>query len=205
MVYILVSLVAVGLAGSARLDGDAAPLTTAIRQAGVGEWAGDLLSVGALVAITSVVLTVLYGQTRITYSMCRDGLLPRKLGELNRRKAPMWATIAFGSLAAVVGAFFSLEEIAKLVNIGTLFAFLLVNVGVIVLRRAQPELPRQFRVPFVPLFPLIGAGLCLYLMSRQPAETWGRFLLWMLLGLIIYVVYGRRHSRLQRGEAVREL
>ena len=205
VVYILVSLVAVGLAGSKKLDGDAAPLTTAIRQAGVGSWAGDLLSVGALIAITSVVLTVLFGQTRITYSMARDGLLPRWLGALNARRAPMMATIVFGALAAVIAAFLPLDEIAKLVNIGTLFAFLLVNIGVVVLRRTQPDLKRAFRVPFVPVFPIIGALLCVYLMSRQPGETWIRFVVWLLVGMVIYVLYGRKHSRLQRGEAAREL
>jgi APA family basic amino acid/polyamine antiporter len=93
-----------------------------------------------------------------------------------------------------------LTEIAKLVNIGTLFAFVIVNIGVIVLRRTQPDLDRGFRVPFVPWFPLIGTALCIYLMSRLEAVTWLRFGGWLLLGLVIYFAYGRTHSRLQRGE-----
>ncbi len=205
VVYILVAIVAVGLASEKQLSSSEAPLTTAIRQANVGSWAGDILSFGALVAITSVVLTVLYGQTRITYAMSRDGLFPRWMGKLTSRRTPLWGTIVFASLTAVIAAFLPLDQIAKLVNIGTLFAFLIVNIGVIVLRRTQPELDRKFRVPFVPLFPLIGSALCLYLMSRQPAETWLRFVVWMALGLVFYFAYGRTHSRLRRGLEVREL
>jgi basic amino acid/polyamine antiporter, APA family len=204
-VYILVAIVAVGLASEKTLSSSDAPLTTAIRQAGVGSWAGDILSVGALIAITSVTLTVLYGQTRITYAMSRDGLFPRFMGKLTARRTPLWGTILFAGLTAAIAAFLPLDEIAKLVNIGTLFAFLIVNIGVIVLRRTQPELDRKFRVPFVPLFPLIGSALCLYLMSRQEALTWVRFVAWMALGLLFYAVYGRTHSRLRRGLDVRDL
>jgi APA family basic amino acid/polyamine antiporter len=108
--------------------------------------------------------------------------------------------MTFGLLIAVLAAFIPLTEIAKLVNIGTLFAFVLVNVGVIVLRRTQPDLERGFRVPFVPVFPIIGTLLCFYLMSKLEAATWLRFGGWLVLGLIIYVTYGRTHSRLQRGD-----
>ncbi len=205
LVYILVAVVAVGLASEKTLSESDSPLTTAIRGAGVGSWAGDLLSLGALIAITSVTLTVLYGQTRITYAMSRDGLFPRWMGKLTTRRTPFWGTVLFGGGTALIAAFLPLEEIAKLVNIGTLFAFLIVNIGVIVLRRTQPELDRRFRVPFVPLFPIIGSLLCLYLMSRQEAVTWLRFVLWMALGLIFYGLYGRTHSRLRRGLEAREL
>ena len=94
-----------------------------------------------------------------------------------------------------------LTEIAKLVNIGTLFAFLIVNIGVIVLRRTQPDMDRSFRVPFVPVFPLIGAGLCIYLMTRLEGVTWLRFFIWLAIGLVIYVAYGRTHSRLRNPSA----
>ncbi|MCW3038918.1 MAG: yfnA-like uncharacterized amino acid permease [Solirubrobacterales bacterium] len=205
LVYILVAIVAVGLASETQLSQSDAPLTTAIRQAGLGSWAGDLLSLGALIAITSVVLTVLYGQTRITYSMARDGLLPRFLGKLTPRGTPLWGCIVFGALAAGMAAFLPLSEIAKLVNIGTLFAFLIVNLGVIVLRRTQSGLERPFRVPLVPVVPLIGAALCVYLMSRQPGITWLRFGVWMAIGLVVYALYGRRHSRVASGRGVRSL
>jgi APA family basic amino acid/polyamine antiporter len=109
-------------------------------------------------------------------------------------------TLVFAVLTAALAAFVPLTEIAKLVNIGTLFAFLIVNLGVIVLRRTQPDLHRGFRVPLVPLFPLIGAGLCIYLMTRLEAVTWLRFGIWLVIGLVLYFTYGRTHSRLQRGE-----
>jgi APA family basic amino acid/polyamine antiporter len=101
----------------------------------------------------------------------------------------------------LLAAFVPLSEIAKLVNIGTLFAFLIVNIGVIVLRRTQPDMERGFRVPLVPVFPLIGAALCIYLMTKLEAITWVRFGIWLVLGLVIYFFYGRNHSVLQRGTA----
>jgi APA family basic amino acid/polyamine antiporter len=199
LLYILVSIVAVGLAPQSKLAGSDAPLSDAIKLgAGLG-WAGDLLSFGALVAITSVTLTILYGQTRIFFAMSRDGLLPRAFARLSARRTPAFTTIMFGILTAILAAFLPLTEIAKLVNIGTLFAFLIVNIGVIILRRTQPDLERGFRVPLVPWFPIIGALLCIYLMTKLEAVTWLRFFGWLILGLIIYFAYGRTHSRLQRG------
>jgi APA family basic amino acid/polyamine antiporter len=203
VLYILVALVAIGLAPADELAGGEAPLTEAMQAGGLG-WTANILSLGALIAITSVVLTILYGQTRITFAMCRDGLLPRGLATLNRRRTPARITLLFGLLTAALAAVVPLSEIAKLVNIGTLFAFLIVNIGVIVLRRTQPGLPRGFRVPLVPLFPLIGAALCVYLMTKLDATTWERFGLWLLAGLVIYALYGRRYSRLRRGEDARE-
>jgi basic amino acid/polyamine antiporter, APA family len=200
LIYILVAIVAVGLAPSSRLAGSDAPLSDAIKIGAGLDWAGDLLSFGALVAITSVTLTILYGQTRIFFAMSRDGLLPEIFARLSARRTPWVTTLIFGVLVAVLAAFVPLTEIAKLVNIGTLFAFLIVNLGVIVLRRLEPDLERGFRVPLVPWFPLIGAGLCIYLMTQLEGVTWLRFGIWLVLGLIIYAVYGRTHSRLQRGE-----
>ncbi len=200
LLYILVAIVAVGLVPSKVLAGSDAPLSDAIKIGAGLDWAGDLLSFGALVAITSVTLTILYGQTRIFFAMSRDGLLPKIFSRLTVRRTPAVTTLMFGILTAIMAALLPLSEIAKLVNIGTLFAFLIVNIGVIILRRTQPDLERGFRVPFVPVFPLIGAGLCIYLMSRLELVTWLRFGGWLLLGLIIYFLYGRNHSRLQLGE-----
>jgi basic amino acid/polyamine antiporter, APA family len=199
LLYILVAIVAVGLAPQDKLAGSEAPLSDAIKIGAGLDWAGDLLSFGALVAITSVTLTILYGQTRIFFAMSRDGLLPGMFARLSARRTPWITTLMFGVLTATIAALLPLTEIAKLVNIGTLFAFLIVNIGVIVLRRTQPDLERGFRVPFVPVFPIIGGLLCIYLMSRLELVTWLRFGGWLLLGLIIYFIYGRTHSRLQRG------
>ncbi|MCW2966711.1 MAG: amino acid permease [Solirubrobacteraceae bacterium] len=199
VLYIAVAIVAVGIAPSAKLANQDAPLSVALRiGGGYGPWAADILSVGALVAITSVTLTILYGQTRILFAMARDGLLPDWLSRLNARRTPYRITIIVAALAAVLAAFVPLSDIAKLVNIGTLFAFLIVNIGVIVLRRTEPGLDRAFRVPLVPVVPLLGAALCIYLMSRQDAVTWLRFGGWLVVGLAIYFFYGRHRSRLQR-------
>jgi basic amino acid/polyamine antiporter, APA family len=200
LIYILVAVVTVGLVPSDRLSGSEAPLADALEAgAGVGSWASDLLSVGALIAITSVTLTVLYGQTRIMFAMSRDGLVPRWVGTLSPRRTPARITAVFGILVALVAAFVPLTEIAKLVNIGTLFAFLIVNIGVIVLRRTAPDMERSFRVPLVPWFPLIGSALCIYLMTKLEGVTWLRFGAWLAAGLVIYFIYGRTHSRLRRG------
>jgi APA family basic amino acid/polyamine antiporter len=200
VVYILVAITAVGLTPADKLAGSDAPLTDAIRQgAGLGNWAGDILSFGALVAITSVVLTILYGQTRIFFSMSRDGLVPRWFSKLNARRTPVRITVMFGVLVAALAAFIPLGELAELVNIGTLFAFLLVNIGVIVLRRTMPDMERGFRTPLVPVVPLIGAALCIWLMTKLQAATWWRFGIWLAIGMVIYFAYGRRHSRVQGG------
>jgi APA family basic amino acid/polyamine antiporter len=201
IIYILVSTVAIGLVPAEKLGGSDSPLADALRSgSGAGPWAADILSIGALVAITSVTLSLLYGQTRIMYAMCRDELLPKGLARLSARKTPWRITLIFGIGVAVLSALVPLSEIAKLVNIGTLFAFVITNLGVIVLRRTQPDLERGFRVPLVPWFPLIGTGLCIYLMSKLPAATWARFGIWLVAGLVIYAAYGYRHSRVQRGQ-----
>jgi basic amino acid/polyamine antiporter, APA family len=201
--YIAVSVVAVSALPFQELKGAEAPLTTVIKD-GVGiNWAGNIISFGALVAITSVVLTILYGQTRIMFAMCRDGLMPRSFAKVNdKTKTPVRITATFGILIALVAAFVPLTEIVKLVNIGTLFAFIVVNIGVIILRRTKPDLERGFRVPFVPWFPIVGSLLCVYLMRYLSLETWLRFFAWMAIGLVIYFVYGIRHSRLRQGEVV---
>lgn len=202
VVYILVALVAVGLTPASRLDGAAAPLTTALRDgSSLGSWAGDILSLGALIAITSVVLTILYGQTRIFWAMTQDGLVPQWFAKLNKRQAPVRITLTFGLLVAALAAFIPLSELAKLVNIGTLFAFVLVNAGVLYLRRAEPDLERPFRTPLVPAVPIIGIVLCIYLMTKLEAATWIRFGIWLVAGLAVYFLYGRKHSKVQRGEA----
>ena len=201
VIYIAVAITAVGLAPVDKLAGSEAPLTDALRSgAGLGSWAGDLLSLGALVAISSVVLTFFYGQTRIFYSMSRDGLVPTFFTKLTSRRTPARITIPVGILTAIGAAVIPLKDLAELINIGTLFAFILVNAGVIYLRRTEPDLERGFRTPLVPLFPLIGIALCIYLMTKLQQATWWRFGIWMVVGLIVYAAYSHGHSRLRRGE-----
>ncbi len=201
VLYILVAVVATGALPFDELNGAEAPLATVLSEGAGIEWGADVISFGALVAITSVVLTLLYGQSRILFAMSRDGLLPRRVSHVNpRTRTPVFIIgilgVAFACLAAVV----PLAEIVQLVNIGTLFAFVVVNIGVIILRRTRPDLERGYRVPFVPWFPIIGTLLCIYLMADLPGATWARFLIWMAIGLVIYFAYGMRNSRLRRGE-----
>ncbi|HEX5781185.1 MAG TPA: amino acid permease [Solirubrobacteraceae bacterium] len=201
LLYILVALVATGALPFEELNGAEAPLATVLSDGAGIAWGADVISFGALVAITSVVLTLLYGQSRILFAMSRDGLLPRRVAYVNpRTRTPVYLIgglgLAFACLAAVV----PLAEIVQLVNIGTLFAFVVVNIGVIILRRTRPDLERGYRVPFVPVFPIIGTILCIYLMVDLPGATWARFLIWMAIGLLIYFAYGIRKSRLRQGE-----
>ena len=198
VIYILVAVAAVGALPADQLAGQDAPLAVALSEgAGIG-WGADIVSFGALVAITSVVLTILFGQTRVAFSMSRDGLMPERLATVwERTRTPALLTLVFAIPIALIAAFVPLTEIAELVNIGTLFAFFIVNIAVIWLRRTKPDMERGFRVPFVPVFPLIGAALCVYLMTKLPTETWLRFIAWLALGLVIYAAYGYRHSRLR--------
>ena len=200
VVYILTAIAAVGALPAAELAESEAPLAQALDVGAGIDWAASLTAFGAVVAITSVILAMYYGQTRIFFAMARDGLMPERLAEVSPRTGvPVKLTIGFGILMAVLAAVVPLDELVKLVNIGTLFAFLLVSVGVIVLRRTRPDMPRPFRVPLVPVVPLIGIGLLIYLMTDLPAFTWWRFGVWLAIGLLIYALYGYRNSRLRHG------
>jgi APA family basic amino acid/polyamine antiporter len=200
VIYILTAIAAVGALPMEELAESDAPLAQALDVGAGINWAASLTAFGAVVAITSVILAMYYGQTRIFFAMARDGLMPESLAEVNRRRGvPVRLTIGFGIIMSVLAALVPLDELVKLVNIGTLFAFLLVSVGVIVLRRTRPDMPRSFRVPWVPVVPGIGIILLLYLMIDLPAFTWWRFGVWLAIGMLIYVLYGYRNSRLRRG------
>jgi len=201
VLYCLVAVAATGALPYDQLEGAEAPLATVLDEGAGLTWGATMISVGALIAITSVVLTILYGQTRIMFAMSRDGLAPRGLSAVSPRTGtPVRLTAMFGAAIAVIAAVIPLTEIVKLVNIGTLFAFVLVNIGVIVLRRTRPDLERGFRVPWVPVVPIIGVLLCVYLMADLDRDTWIRFIVWLVIGLVIYFVYSRHHSRLRHGE-----
>jgi basic amino acid/polyamine antiporter, APA family len=202
VLYCLVAVAATGALPFDKLSGADAPLASVLEDGAGMSWGATVISVGALIAITSVVLTILYGQTRIMFAMSRDGLVPRRLSLVSERTGtPVLLTAVFALFIAVIAAVVPLTEIAELVNIGTLFAFVLVNIGVIILRRTRPDMERGFRVPFVPVFPIIGILLCGYLMADLPGITWLRFLIWLAVGLLIYFAYSRSHSRLRNAEA----
>ena len=200
--YILTAVGAIGIATPAQLKSSDAPLATALKDGAGISWAAWILALGAVVAITSVILVILYGQTRIFFAMCRDGLLPERLAEVNARYGtPAKLTISLGVLIAILAALVPLGKIVELVNIGTLFAFVLVNIGVIILRRTRPDMPRPYRVPFSPVFPALGVLFAVYLMKDLPLATWIRFVTWLAVGMLIYGLYGYRHSRLRRPDA----
>ncbi|WP_093611500.1 amino acid permease [Streptomyces indicus] len=195
LLYVLVSIVVTGMQKYTELSTDA-PLADAFKSVGHPFWAG-LISFGAAVGLTTVCLILLMGQTRVFFAMSRDGLLPKPFSAVHPRfGTPYRSTILLGVIVAVVAGFTSIDELAELVNIGTLFAFVVVAIGVVILRKRRPDLPRSFRTPLVPLVPILSVAASLWLMLNLPAETWLRFGIWMVLGVVIYFAYGRRHSRL---------
>ncbi|MEU2350305.1 amino acid permease [Modestobacter sp. NPDC049651] len=194
VLYVLVSLVVVGMQHYTDLSTDA-PLAGAFKSVGLS-FMSSIISVGALAGLTSVVMILMLGQSRVLFAMSRDHLLPPALGTVHPKYGtPYKITIITGVVTAVLAGFIPLSTLAELVNIGTLFAFVLVSIAVIVLRRTRPELERSFRVPLVPLIPVLSALASLYLMLNLPTETWIRFAVWMALGVVIYFGYSRSRSR----------
>jgi APA family basic amino acid/polyamine antiporter len=197
ILYILVSGVLTGMKKYTAFVSDAAAVATAVEVTGQ-PWIQAVISAGALAGMTSVLLVFQLGQPRIFMAMARDGLLPDYFARIHQRfRTPYITTIWTGIIVAVVAMVTDIGTLAELTNIGTLFAFILVCLGVIVLRRTAPERRRPFRVPFVPVVPIIGALLCLALMLSLPVLTWERFLIWMAIGMVIYFLYGMRHSKLR--------
>ena len=199
IIYIITTLVLTGLVPWQNL-GTAEPLATAFGERGLNAGA-MLISIGALAATTSVLLVFQMGQPRIFYSMARDGLLPPWAAKVHPKyRTPHITTILTGVFVAIFAAFAPIDAIIELTNIGTLFAFVLVAIGILVLRKIDPDRPRPFRTPLVPLVPILAIVSCVGLMLGLPLDTWIRFGLWLLAGLVIYILYGRRHSKLRRVE-----
>ena len=199
ILYVLVSLVVTGMVPYDKLGVDA-PLAFAFSENGV-TWASTLISVGALAGLTSTVLILMYGQSRVFFAMGRDGLLPPWLSKVHPTyKTPYRITAITAVVVALLAAFLPLKVLGEATNIGTLFAFVLVSIAVLVLRRSQPDLHRPFRVPLVPLVPILAIVACLWLMLNLPVGTWLRLIAWMALGFVVYALYARKHSRLARPE-----
>src|SRR5438876_2748650 len=197
LLYVLMSVILTGIKKYTVYAGDAAAVATAFASK---PWAQALVSAGALAGTTSVLLVFQLGQPRIFMAMARDGLLPQYFAKVHSRfRTPHITTIWTGVAVGGVAMLTDIGSLPALTNIGTLFAFVLVCLGVIVLLRTNRERPRPFRVPFPPVFPLLGVVFCFALMLSLPLETWGRFFIWLAIGLSIYFAYSVRHSKLRRG------
>ncbi|GAA4618741.1 amino acid permease [Saccharopolyspora hordei] len=199
VLYVLVSLVMTGIVKYDQLD-TAAPMATAFQAIGA-PWAVGLVSLGAIAGLTTVILILMLGQARVGFAMSRDGLLPVWFAKVHRTyRTPYRVTLITGVIVAAIASLTPIDVLAEMTNIGTLFAFVLVSVGVLVLRRTRPDLPRAFRVPWSPVIPALAAAACLYLMLNLEGWTWIRFGVWMVIGLGLYFVYSQHNSRLARGK-----
>jgi APA family basic amino acid/polyamine antiporter len=215
VLYVATSLVLTGMVPIEQIRGSSEPLAKAFSLLGMN-WAAGVVAFGAVIATTAVLLVFQYGQARIFFSMARDGLLSPSFAKIHPKyKTPHITTIWIGVVVAVLSAFANLDVFVELTNIGTLFAFILVSIGILVLRRREPNRPRAFRTPFVPWTPILGILICLYLIvgvpvpetapgggfhivryGGLPTATWIRFGVWLALGLVLYFLYGYRKSKL---------
>lgn len=193
--YVAMSLILTGIVRYDTLD-NPAPVATAFATLGL-PWVTLVVSLAAVTGIASVMVAFQLACARIWFAMSRDGLLPAWFAQVHPRfRTPHRPTLIAGALTAVVAALYPIREVAELVNIGTLSAFVVICVAVVVFRYTRPDAPRGFRTPFSPFTPLAGVAFSLWLLSRLPIVAWQRFALWMALGLLVYFFYGRRHSRL---------
>ena len=197
VLYILVAAVLTGMVPWREVNIEA-PIARAFLDRGL-TGASHIITLGALAGLTSVMLVMLLGQTRVLYSMANDGLLPKKFfADIHPKWRTPWKnTILVGLLAAVVGSLVPIDDIGKMVNIGTLLAFVIVCIAVVMLRRTDPDQARPFRTPWVPLVPILGVLFNGYMMYRLGWINWARLIIWLAIGLVVYFTYGRKHSKVQ--------
>lgn len=195
-IYILVSGLLTGVVHYTDLN-VSSPVAHALQLLGFN-WASALVATGVIAGLTTVMLVLYYGLTRVIFAMARDGLLPEFFNDVNEKtQTPVRVIVMCGVIMAIIAGFIPLGDLAELVNIGTLAAFVLVCLGVIVLRFTQPNLTRPFRSPYSPLFPALGMISCSALMAFLPAQTWWRFLIWLAMGMVFYFAYSKSHSKLE--------
>ncbi|MBA3344317.1 MAG: amino acid permease, partial [Gemmatimonadales bacterium] len=181
------------------------PIAVGINAAGPGlAWLRPVVKIGAIAGLSSVILVMLLGQPRIFYTMSKDGLLPPVFSAVHPKfRTPWLASLVTGGFAMVFAGLLPIGLLGELVSIGTLFAFAIVCAGVLVLRYTDPDIPRPFRTPLSPFVPIAGIASTFYLMLGLPVDTWARLIIWMALGLVIYFLYGKRHSKVQAAVARR--
>jgi basic amino acid/polyamine antiporter, APA family len=199
VLYVLVSAILTGIVPYANLNVPA-PLALAINATGDAlMWLRPLIKIGAIAGLSSVILVMLMGQPRIFFTMANDGLLPKSFSKVHPKyRTPYITTIITGIVAGFIAGLLPINILSELVSIGTLLAFTIVCISIIILRKKRPDVPRPFRTPFVPWVPIAGAAICLLQMFSLPWETWERLIIWMAIGLVIYFFYSRKHSKLAR-------
>ncbi|MDP9674484.1 APA family basic amino acid/polyamine antiporter [Paenibacillus jamilae] len=198
LLYVIVSAIMTGIVPFMQFEGISHPVSLVLQVAGQN-WVAGIVDIGAILGMTTVMLVMLYGQTRIMFAMSRDGLVPKVLSKVHSKyKTPYINTLFFGTLSALMGGLIPLDELASLVNIGTLSAFILISVAVIVMRKTQPDLPRAFRCPGVPFIPILAIISCGVLILNLNGQTFIRFIIWLVIGMVIYFLYSRKNSLLNQ-------
>ncbi|WP_028451923.1 amino acid permease [Chitinilyticum aquatile] len=196
VLYVIVAAIMTGIVPYARFAGVDHPVSLALQYAGQN-WVAGFIDLGAIIGMTTVILVMAYGQSRVIFAMSRDGLLPARLSSIHPRFAtPFFTTWAVGIVFALIAALVPLNVLAELINIGTLAAFSLISLAVLILRRTRPDLNRAFRCPGMPVVPLLAIAFCVFLMTQLAAITWLAFGIWLLIGLVAYFAYARRNSLL---------
>ncbi|WP_437919845.1 amino acid permease [Sphingobacterium sp. LRF_L2] len=197
ILYVLFSYVMTGLENYQMFKGDAKPVATAFAKTGY-TFLNSALIVTIIAGYTSVILVMLLGQSRVFYSMSKDGLLPKIFSDLSKNQTPWKTNLIFMIFVSIFAGFVPVSDLGHMVSIGTLFAFTLVCIGILVLRKTNPEIERPFKTPFVPVIPILGVVVCILLMASLPIESWERLGVWLLIGLIIYFIYGKKHSKIRK-------
>ncbi|HAJ25734.1 MAG TPA: amino acid permease [Syntrophus sp. (in: bacteria)] len=196
VLYVTVVIIMTGITPYTSYTGVDHPVSLALQIAGQS-WVAGFIDIGAIVGMATVLLVLVFAQTRIVFAMSRDGLVPPVFSKIHTRfKTPAISTWSVGISSAFIGALVPLDRLAELTNIGTLSAFVMISLAVLIMRKTHPELPRTFRCPGVPVIPMLAMGLCFFLMTQLLFITWLIFLIWMLVGITIYFLYSRQHSKL---------
>jgi APA family basic amino acid/polyamine antiporter len=202
ILYILFAHVMTGLENYKNFAGEAAPVALAIMRTPY-QWLQEAIIIAILAGYSSVILVMLLGQSRVFFSMAKDGLLPKLFSDVHPKfRTPFKSNLFFAVFVSLFAAFVPVTVVGEMTSIGTLFAFILVCIGIIVMRKTHPDAPRSFKTPLVPLIPILGIGTCFYMMYALPFDTWMRLIIWMAIGLVLYFVYGAKHSIIRKNAAL---